>query len=135
MFASFLIGLFLSLFPYLFLSSLFQIRLKQSWVGFMLMNQPFYVGGIDDVEKAKGNAFGAAGLFFFIFLISMVHLIMDSMKGGGVVRTTVSAVHDDGFDGWTGQRQTNGNYGEVPTFQDFPEEHDRQVVERVGFLS
>jgi len=102
----------------------------------MLMNQPFYVGGIEDVEKAKGNAFGAAGLFFFIFIISMVHLIMDSMKsGGGVVRATVSAVHEGDFDGWTGQRQPNGDYGEVPTFQDFPEEHDGPVVERVGFLS
>jgi len=106
------------------------------------MHQPFYVGGIDDVEKAKGNAFGAAGLFFFIFVISMVHLIMDSMKsGGGVIRATVSAVNDDDdhdhhdFDGWTGQRQTNGDYGVVPTFQDFPEEHDGPVVERVGFLS
>lgn len=100
----------------------------------MLMNQPFYIGGIDDVEKAKGNAFGAAGLFFFIFLISMVHLIMDSMKSGSVVRATVSAMPDDEFDGWTGQRQNNGDYGEVPTFQDFPDEPDGQV-ERVGFLS
>ena len=103
----------------------------------MLMNQPFYIGGIDDVEKAKGNAFGAAALFFFIFLISMVHLIMDSMKHGSVVRATVSAAHDDDFDGWTGQRQhhNGAEYGQVPsTFQDFPEEHDGQV-ERVGFLS
>lgn len=103
----------------------------------MLMEQPFFVGGIRDVEKAKGSAFGAAGLFFFIFIISIVHLIMDSWKLAGVVRTTVSAAHDDAYDGWTGQRQTprNVDYGQVPTFQDFEGEDNHALTERVGFLS
>ena len=43
----------------------------------MLVHQPFMVGGIDDVEKAKTSAFGAAGTFFFTFLISILYLIAD----------------------------------------------------------
>ena len=49
----------------------------------MLVHQPFFVGGIEDVEVAKKNAFGAAGTFFFVFLISMVYLIADAQFGFG----------------------------------------------------
>lgn len=101
----------------------------------MLVKQPLFVGvgGMEDVEKAKGSAFGAAGLFVFIFCLSIAHLITDSMKVPSVVRSTVSAAHDDDYDGWTGQRR-NGEYGQVPTFQDFEDDNNGQV-ERVGFLS
>lgn len=101
------------------------------------MNQPFFVGGIEDAEKAKGNAFGAAALFFFIFLISIVHLIMDSMNAAPMmISTTVtSAAHDDTFGGWTGQRQ-NGDYGQVPTFEGFEDDvNEGGQSDRVGFLS
>ena len=119
---------------------------KQSWVGFMLMNQPFYVGGIEDKDTAKGNAFGAAGLFFFIFLVSMVHLIMDSMQngGGGAGSSSGGSASgrnslgpSDSFDGWTGQRQqqqTSSEFGQVAPFQDYEDDTDGQA-ERVGFLS
>lgn len=84
----------------------------QSWVGIMLMKQPFFIKSVEDVEKAKGSAFGAAGMFFFIFCVSTAHLIMDSMKDSvSVVRSTVTTAHDDTYDGWTGQR-TNGEYGQ-----------------------
>lgn len=39
------------------------------------MRQPFFVLGIEDVEQAKGSAFGAAGTFFFTFLVSMLYTI------------------------------------------------------------
>ena len=97
------------------------------------MNQPFFVGGIEDVDKAKGNAFGAAALFFFIFLISIVHLIMDSMNAPIHITNTTSTTTADAFGGWTGQRQNNGDYGQVPTFENF--EDDQDGPERVGFLS
>lgn len=100
------------------------------------MNQPFFIGGIEDVEKAKGSAFGAAGLFMFIFCVSIAHLIMDSMKVSSVVRSTVSAAHDVDYDGWTGQRTSSGQYGQVPTtFQDFEDASNNSEAERVGFLS
>jgi hypothetical protein len=50
----------------------------------MLIHQPFFIGGIDDVEKAKSSAFGAAGTFFFTFLISILYLIADAHFSGGV---------------------------------------------------
>jgi hypothetical protein len=118
---------------------------RQSWVGVMLMKQPFFIGGIDNVERATGNAFGAAGMFFFIFLVSMVHLIRDSngssshgssnSSNPGVTTT----FHDDAeeFDGWSGQRRsvTDGAYGQVPVFTDFEEENDGGMEQHVGFLS
>lgn len=111
----------------------------------MLMKQPFFIGGIDNVERATGNAFGAAGMFFFIFLVSMVHLIRDSngssshgssnSSNPGVTTT----FHDDAeeFDGWSGQRRsvTDGAYGQVPVFTDFEEENDGGMEQHVGFLS
>ena len=46
----------------------------------MLIKQPFFIGGINDVEAAKGSAFGAAGMFFFTFLASILYLIRDSRR-------------------------------------------------------
>jgi hypothetical protein len=46
----------------------------------MLMRQPFFIGGIEDVEKAKGSAFGAAGTFFFTFMVSMLYIIKDARR-------------------------------------------------------
>ena len=95
----------------------------------MLMNQPFFIPKIEDVGKAKGNAFGAAALFFFIFLISIVHLIMDSMNSpmNASVRTVTSAAHDESVGGWSGQRQ-NGDYGQVPTFEGFEDNGGMNLI-------
>jgi len=41
------------------------------------MKQPFFIGGIEDVEVAKGSAFGAAGTFFFTFLVSILYMIKE----------------------------------------------------------
>ena len=46
----------------------------------MLMKQPFFVGGIEDVEAAKGSAFGAAGTFFFTFVVSMLYMIREARR-------------------------------------------------------
>lgn len=46
----------------------------------MLMYQPFFIGGIEDVEVAKGSAFGAAGTFLFTFVVSIVFMINDARK-------------------------------------------------------
>lgn len=45
----------------------------------MLATQPFLVAGIEDVDKAKSSAFGAAGMFLFTFLASMAAMWYDSM--------------------------------------------------------
>lgn len=54
------------------------------------MKQPFFILGIDDVEKAKGSAFGAAGMFFFTFLVSILYLLKEGRRVTGI------AVHGRG---------------------------------------
>lgn len=56
------------------------LLLAQSWVGILLMKQPFFIGGIDNVETAKGSAFGAAATFFFTFLVSISLMIRDARR-------------------------------------------------------
>jgi len=41
----------------------------------MLIRQPFYVLGIENLENAKSSAFGAAGTFFLTFVASAVYMI------------------------------------------------------------
>ncbi|KAL7575567.1 hypothetical protein ACA910_020142 [Epithemia clementina (nom. ined.)] len=48
------------------------------WVGLMLQFQPFFVGGIEDPEEAKKNAFGATGMFLVTFLASVMGIWLDS---------------------------------------------------------
>lgn len=53
---------------------------KKSWIGIMLIKQPFFILGIEDVEKAKSSAFGAAGTFFFCFIVSILYMIRESRQ-------------------------------------------------------
>lgn len=49
----------------------------------MLTYQPLIVGGIDDVGKAKANAYGALFSFVVAFGVSVFYLIQDGLRGGG----------------------------------------------------
>ena len=40
--------------------------------------QPFFIGGIEDVDEAKTNAFGAMGMFLICFILSMIGIWYDS---------------------------------------------------------
>jgi hypothetical protein len=42
----------------------------------LLTKQPFYINGIDDVDKAKDNALGAMGLFA-VTLIYSIYKVMN----------------------------------------------------------
>ena len=46
----------------------------------MLTTQPFFIGGIEDSEEARANAFGAFGMFMFTFILSALGMWYDSMK-------------------------------------------------------
>jgi hypothetical protein len=46
----------------------------------LISTQPFYLAGIDDVEKAQGSAYGATGMFLFTFLASIGGIWFDSMQ-------------------------------------------------------
>lgn len=131
----------------------------------MLVKQPFFVGGIDNVEEAKGSAFGAAGMFFFTFLASIIYLIRDSRRvsdirvveerGGGGGSTSGSvhssssrqesfALHRVRSSGSLTRRvrgdtaQTRGGeYGKVSVFEDYDqsEEQLEPLQHRGGYLS
>jgi hypothetical protein len=96
---------------------LFLFEITQSWVGVMLMKQPFFIGGIEDVEKSKASAFGAAGMFFFTFVISILYMIHDSQRPPEGEQAATRRV---GFLG--------DEYGQVPLAEmdlDAPEQIDR----------
>jgi len=48
----------------------------------MLTYQPLFIGGIEDLEQAKSNAYGGAGTFLFVFILSVVYLVFDALRGG-----------------------------------------------------
>ncbi len=91
----------------------------------MLMTQPFYIGGVEDVEVAKGSAFGAAGTFFFTFLMSIYFMNQDARRLPEDSSSGTSSSNSD-------QRRggSRGNYGQVPIFRDFDDPiHSMDVPE------
>ena len=56
----------------------FLLFLLQLWVGIMIQTQPFFIAGLDDIDEAKTNAFGATGMFMATFILSMVGIYYDS---------------------------------------------------------
>jgi len=45
-----------------------------AFVGSMIKHQPLFIKGIDDIELAKENAYGAMGMFMFIFCSSVLYM-------------------------------------------------------------
>jgi hypothetical protein len=46
-----------------------------------LTYQPFFIEGIEDVEGATRNAYGAMATFLFTFILSVVYLVQDVLRG------------------------------------------------------
>jgi hypothetical protein len=84
----------------------------------MLMKQPFFIGGIDDVEVAKGSAFGAAGTFFFTFLVSIIYMIREGRRTTSDIDDEMSSAMSNNEYPVARPMRTRGAYGQVP-FQDF----------------
>ena len=76
-------------------------------VAMMLTYQPFYIGGIVDVEKSKSNARGGVGTFLFVFILSVVYLVIDTLRGGGNNNTSREDINT--------RRQGGIDYERVPT--------------------
>ena len=73
--------------PYqLFLTVEFQL-----WVGVMIHTQPFFIGGLENVEEARSNAFGAMGMFLVTFVASMIGIWYDSQFKSEVVVDSAEA--------------------------------------------
>mmetsp|Transcript_44481 Transcript_44481/g.87266 ORF Transcript_44481/g.87266 Transcript_44481/m.87266 type:complete len:98 (-) Transcript_44481:409-702(-) len=51
-----------------------------AYIGALLVNQPFYIKDIGDVDKAKSSIFTALGIFVFAFIASVVGLKYDSQQ-------------------------------------------------------
>ncbi len=47
----------------------------------MLTKQPFFIGGIEDVEVAASSAYGAFFMFMFVFVLSAVGMYYDANYG------------------------------------------------------
>jgi hypothetical protein len=54
----------------------------------LLIKQPFFILGIDDVEKAKRSAFGAAAMFLVSFVVCVVYLIGEGRRTSAIIRRT-----------------------------------------------
>ena len=69
--------------------------LTQSWVLLLLMKQPFFISGIENVESAKLSAMGAIFLWLVSFACSIAYLIHEAqrrVRDGSVVRSGNSSV-------------------------------------------
>ena len=53
------------------------------FVWIMLSTQPFFITGIEDVEEARSNAFGALIMFCVTFAISAVMIMRGKADGEG----------------------------------------------------
>jgi hypothetical protein len=47
----------------------------------MLTTQPFFIGGIEDVDNAQKSAYGAFFMFLFTFVVSAIGMWYDSTFG------------------------------------------------------
>lgn len=65
-------------------------------VSLMLTYQPFFIGGIEDIEKSKSNAYGGAFSFLCIFLLSVVYLVYDALGGGNTDSFGRESRHSNG---------------------------------------
>ena len=46
----------------------------------MIATQPFFIGGLEDVDQAKASAFGAMAMFIVTFIASLLGLWYDSQN-------------------------------------------------------
>jgi len=49
-------------------------------VGVMIQTQPFFIGGLEDSDEAKANAFGAMAMFIVTFVASLLGMWYDSQN-------------------------------------------------------
>lgn len=80
----------------------------QLWVGVMLTTQPFFIGGIEDVDNAQRSAFGACFMFLFTFVVSAIGMVYDSTAG-----KKATAVDEDGI---VTDYQLAGSVQEYPNY-------------------
>lgn len=98
-------------------------------VGAMLVHQPFFIGGIEDVGNAKKSAFGAALTFFFTFLISITYLLAGSFFSFDSVTTTIRSTNNLRSPG------NRGAYDLVSLVQEYHHDDDDDEGHEMGEFS
>ena len=62
----------------------------------MLTYQPFYIKGVEDINLARDNAFGAMIFFIVLFVTSLFHLqYVNRIKSGEFSQTVMESEEDD----------------------------------------
>lgn len=79
-------------------------------ISMMLTYQPFFIGGIDDLDQARRNANGGVGSFLTVFIVSVVYLVIDALWGGRNKNDSNS-----NSNGVTSRRSNGNLYDAVPT--------------------
>ena len=74
----------------------------------MLTTQPFFIGGIEDVDNAQKSAYGAFFMFLFTFVVSAIGMWYDSTFGKS------SGAEDDEID--TEYQLAGGSNQEFPNY-------------------
>jgi hypothetical protein len=78
----------------------------------MLTYQPFYIGGIKNLDVAKRNAYGGVGTFLFIFILSVVYLVLDALRGDSREINNIEGTSSSiGGSGDTTRRRQGGGMG------------------------
>eukprot|EP00934_Nitzschia_sp_Nitz4_P002841 Nitzschia sp. Nitz4//scaffold14_size191712//106012//106542//NITZ4_001728-RA/size191712-processed-gene-0.316-mRNA-1//-1//CDS//3329536942//2831//frame0 len=104
----------------------------------MLTYQPLIMGGIESVEQAKTNAYGALATFVLAFLVSVVYLVMDSISGGGSGgrnRDTSVAISNSDFASSGMQPMSMEGGGSRSGFRDFARNLDLPSSVQEGVFS
>ena len=83
------------------LTTVFYLCFLQLMVVMMLTYQPLIVGGIENTEQAKSNAWGALFTFVLVFVLSVGFLVQDTLTGGSS-RSSAPRTIDTPFDDYDG---------------------------------
>ena len=92
----------------------------------MLTYQPLFIGGIDNLGRAKANAYGALFTFVVAFGVSILYLLQDRITGRSATRHPHHHHHHNS------RRRRGDDYEGVPTnsngsHSDYPNSLDLQL--------
>eukprot|EP00978_Attheya_sp_CCMP212_P027444 scaffold91900_cov59-Attheya_sp.AAC.5 len=74
----------------------------------MISKQPFYIGGLEDVDHCKSSAFGAVGMFVFTFVASVAHICYEKANPYSRTNTNNHSMEEMDFVGRPGMRDFPG---------------------------
>jgi len=73
-------------------------------VATLISKQPFYIGGLEDVDLCKSSAVGAMGMFLFTFVASVAHICYEKANPYSRTNTNLNSMEEMDFVGRPGMR-------------------------------